>query len=131
MPIVTKTRTRLLAGFFAALLVTPTGSAESCIGAPCLLQPRDLLDGLVSTVFVTVGLPLMSSHQTTESSSGGWRGYAAAVADDAAVVVATQGETKGAYFESARLRSKERGDTASHLDDVDFAVMLLAVQIEE
>ena len=69
----------------------------------------------------------MSSHQTTESSSSGWSGYAAAVTDDAAVVVASQGEIKGPYFESARLRLKGQGDTASPLGDVEFAVMLLAV----
>lgn len=126
MSVIAKHPTYLLAAFLTALFVTPTVSAEACIGAPCLLKARDLGEGLISTVFVTVGLPLMSSHQTTESSSSGWSGYAAAVADDAAVVVASQGGIKGPYFESARLRFKGQGGTASHLGDVEFAVMLLA-----
>ena len=115
-----------LAAFLMALFISPTALAEACVGAPCLLKARDLGEGLISAAFVTVGLPLMSSYQTTEASSSGWMGYAAAVADDAAVVVASQGEIKGPYFESARLRFKERGDSASRLGDVEFAAMLLA-----
>ncbi|MCQ4260099.1 DUF2388 domain-containing protein [Stutzerimonas stutzeri] len=126
MSVIAKHPTYLLAAFLTALFVTPTVLAEACTGAPCLLKARDLGEGLISTAFVTVGLPLMSSHQTTESSSSGWSGYAAAVADDAAVVVASQGEIKGPYFESARLRFKEQENPASHLGDVEFAAMLLA-----
>ncbi len=68
----------------------------------------------------------MSSHQTNESSSSGWTGSAAAIVDDAAVVVASQGEIKGPYFESARLRYEVQGDPASLLGNVEFAAMLLA-----
>lgn len=126
MSVIAKHPTYLLAAFLTALFVTPTVPAEACVGAPCLLKARDLGEGLISTAFVTVGLPLVSSHQTTESSSSGWSGYAAAVADDAAVVVASQGEIKGPYFESARLRFEEQDDPASNLGDVEFAAMLLA-----
>jgi|GEM_PF-2217901 len=126
MSVIAKHHTYLLATFLTALFVTPTASAEDCVGAPCLLKARDLGEGLISTAFVTVGLPLMSSHQTTESSSSGWSGYAAAVVDDAAVVVASEGQIKGPYFESARLRLKEQGDPASQRGDVEIAVMLLA-----
>lgn len=126
MSVISKHLTCLLAAFLMLLLISPTALAEACVGSPCLLKARDLGEGLISTAFVTVGLPLLSSHQTTESSSSGWMGYAAAVADDAAVVVATQGEIKGPYFESVRLRYKEQGDPASLLGDVEFAAMLLA-----
>lgn len=125
MSVTLKRRTLLPAISVAILFISSTANAESCVGAPCLLKARDVLEGAVSTTFVIVGLPLMSSHQTTESSSDGWFGYAAAVADDAAVVIATNGEIKGPYFESARLRYQESGNSLGHLSDVGFATLLL------
>ena len=126
MSAISKHLTCLHAAFLMGLFLSPPAFAEACVGAPCLLKARDIGEGLISTAFVAVGLPLMSSHQTTESSSSDWMGYAAAVADDAAEVVASQGEIKGPYFESARLRYEEQENPASLLGDVEFAAMLLA-----
>ena len=123
-----KTIHSLFLGFLLSL--TSTANAESCQNSiVCVLYSDNPFEVTAGTLLMTVTGLFLSIPATSDSTSETFNYYFKKSAQhDAAAFIASNGEIRGAFFESAlKTFNTQRPD--SNLKDMDVALWLLSANL--